>query len=98
MMKRMSIALSLAASLMLPHLATAAPLSGLKFEQQKQQIVKDVGKNCPASSALDDTQFANRVLESAENKTAVQSATRALDKNNSAAYQKVISGIQCPTP
>ncbi|MDU7173000.1 MAG: hypothetical protein E6290_09130 [Klebsiella oxytoca] len=35
MMKRMSIALSLAASLMLPHLATAAPLSGLKFEQQK---------------------------------------------------------------
>jgi len=97
MMKRMSIALSLAASLMLPHLATAAPLSGLKFEQQKQQIVKDVRKNCPASSALDDTQFANRVLESAENKTAVQSATRALDKNNSAAYQKAISGIQCPT-
>lgn len=37
MMKRMSIALSLAASLMLPHLAAAAPLSGLKFEQQKQQ-------------------------------------------------------------
>lgn len=71
MMKRMSIALSLAASLMLPHLAAAAPLSGLKFEQQKQQIVKDVRKNCPASSALDDTQFANRVLESAENKSAM---------------------------
>lgn len=97
MMKRISIALSLAASLMLPGVATAAPLSGLKFEQQKQQIVKDVRKNCPASSGMDDTQFANRVLESAENKTAVQSATRALDKNNSAAYQKAISSIQCPT-
>ena len=96
-MKRMSFALSLAASLMFSSVATAAPLSGLKFEQQ-QQIVKDVRKNCPTSSALDDTQFANRVLESAENKTAVQSATRALDKNNSAAYQKAISGIQCPTP
>lgn len=70
-MKRMSFALSLAASLMFSSVATAAPLSGLKFEQQKQQIVKDVRKNCPTSSALDDTQFANRVLESAENKTAV---------------------------
>lgn len=99
-MKRMKIALSLAVCLVLvlPSVATAAPLSGLKFEQQKQQIVKDVRKNCPNSSALDDTQFANRVLESAENKTAVQSATRALDKNNSAAYQKAISAIACPMP
>ena len=40
-MKRMSFALSLAASLMFSSVATAAPLSGLKFEQQKQQIVKD---------------------------------------------------------
>lgn len=46
-MKRMSFALSLAASLMFSSVATAAPLSGLKFEQQKQQIVKDVRKNCP---------------------------------------------------
>lgn len=97
-MKRMKIALSLAVCLVLPSVATAAPLSGLKFEQQKQQIVKDVRKNCPNSSALDDTQFANRVLESGENKTAVQSATRALDKNNSAAYQKAISAIACPMP
>ncbi|MGX6460493.1 YicS family protein [Klebsiella grimontii] len=81
-MKRMKIALSLAVCLVLSSVATAAPLSGLKFEQQKQQIVK----------------FANRVLESAENKTAVQSATRALDKNNSAAYQKAISAIACPMP
>jgi hypothetical protein len=43
-MKRMSFALSLAASLMFSSVATAAPLSGLKFEQQKQQIVKDVRK------------------------------------------------------
>lgn len=97
-MKRMSIALSLAACLMLPIVATAAPLSGLKFEQQKQQIVKDVRKNCPVSRGLDDTQFANRVLESTENKTAVKSATRALDKNDSAAYQRAINDIQCPTP
>ena len=41
--------------------------------------------------------FANRVLESAENKTAVQSATRALDKNDRAAYEKAIKTIQCPT-
>ncbi|MFQ9623011.1 MAG: hypothetical protein ACLR17_16285 [Enterobacteriaceae bacterium] len=39
-MKRMSFALSLAASLMFSSVATATPLSGLKFEQQKQQIVK----------------------------------------------------------
>lgn len=43
-MKRMKIALSLAVCLVLPSVATAAPLSGLKFEQQKQQIVKDVRK------------------------------------------------------
>ncbi|WP_228288586.1 MULTISPECIES: YicS family protein [unclassified Klebsiella] len=97
MMKRISIALSLAIWLALPAVATAAPLSGLKFEQQKQQIVKDVRKNCPASSGLADTIFANRVLESPENKVAVQSAARALDKNSDAAYQKAISGIQCPT-
>ena len=35
--------------------------------------------------------------ESAENKTAVQSATRALDKNDRAAYEKAIKTIQCPT-
>ena len=97
-MKKTALTASLFASLILPAIAMAAPLEGLKFEQQKQQIVKDVRKNCPNSSALDDTQFANRVLESAENKTAVQSATRALDKNNSAAYQKAISAIACPMP
>ena len=79
-MKKVSIVVSLAASLLLPAVALASPLEGLKFEQQKQQVVKDVKQNCPASSGLSDTQFANRVLESKDNKTAVQSATRALDK------------------
>ena len=74
-MKKVSIVVSLAASLLLPAMALAAPLEGLKFEQQKQQVVKDVKQNCPASSGLSDTQFANRVLESTENKTTVQSAT-----------------------
>lgn len=87
----------LAACLMLPAIAFSAPLEGLKFEQQKQQVVKDVKQNCPANSGLSDTQFANRVLESAENKTAVQSATRALDKNDRTAYEKAIKTIQCPT-
>ena len=96
-MKRMSFALSLAASLMFSSVATAAPLSGLKFEQQKQQVLKDVKLNCPAQIGLSDTQFANRVLESAQNKTAVQSATRALEKNDKAGYQQAIKRIQCPT-
>ena len=52
-MKKISIAMSLAASLLLPAVALAAPLEGLKFEQQKQQVVKDVKQNCPASSGLD---------------------------------------------
>ena len=97
-MKRMKIALSLAVCLVLPSVATAAPLSGLKFEQQKQQIVKDVRKNCPKSSTKKETKFSNLVLESSDQKTHVQSSTRALDKNNSAAYQKAISAIACPMP
>ena len=96
-MTRMKIALSLAVCLVLPSVATAAPLSGLKFEQQKQQVLKDVKLNCPAQIGLSDTQFANRVLESAQNKTAVQSATRALEKNDKAGYQQAIKRIQCPT-
>lgn len=96
MMKKMTLAASLVASLMLPAIAVAAPLEGLKFEQQKQQVVKDVKMNCPATSGLSDTQFANRVLESAENKTAVQSATRALEKNDKAGYQQAIKRIHCP--
>lgn len=87
----------LAVCLMLPTVAFSAPLEGLKFEQQKQQVVKDVKQNCPAHSGLSDTQFANKILDSAENKTAVQSATRALDKNDRAAYEKAIKSIQCPT-
>ncbi|MGL5969607.1 MAG: YicS family protein [Kluyvera sp.] len=95
-MKKIRIA-AFATFLMLPAVAMAAPLEGLKFEQQKQQVVKDVKQNCPGSRELSDTLFANKVLESAENKTAVQSATRALDKNDKASYQKAIKSIQCPT-
>lgn len=86
----------LAVCLMLPAVAFAAPLEGLKFEQQKQQVVKDVKQNCPDSSGMSDTQFANQILDSAENKTAVHSATRALDKNDRTAYEKAIREIQCP--
>ena len=96
-MKKVSIVVSLAISLLLPAVVLASPLEGLKFEQQKQQVVKDVKQNCPASSGLSDTQFANRVLESKDNKTAVQSATRALDKNDRSAYEKALNSIQCPT-
>ncbi|BBQ81533.1 TPA: hypothetical protein I9Y23_000496 [Kluyvera ascorbata] len=94
-MKTIRIAISLAACLALP--VVASPLEGLKFEQQKQQVVKDVKQNCPTHAGLSDTQFANRILDSAVNKTAVQSATRALDKNDRAAYEKAIKDIQCPT-
>ncbi len=94
-MKKIRIA-AFATFLMLPAMVMAAPLEGLKFEQQKQQVVKDVKLNCPENSGLSDTLFANKVLESAENKTAVQSATRALDKNDKAGYQKAIKSIQCP--
>lgn len=94
-MKKIRIA-AFATFLMLPAMVMAAPLEGLKFEQQKQQVVKDVKLNCPGNSGLSDAIFANKVLESAENKTAVQSATRALDKNDKAGYQKAIRSIQCP--
>ncbi|MEQ6279607.1 YicS family protein [Kluyvera cryocrescens] len=96
-MKKTALTASLFASLILPAIAMAAPLEGLKFEQQKQQVLKDVKLNCPAQIGLSDTQFANRVLESAQNKTAVQSATRALEKNDKAGYQQAIKRIQCPT-
>lgn len=94
MMKKISLALSFVACLALP--AMAAPLEGLKFEQQKQQVVKDVKQNCPDSSGMSDAAFANHILDSAQNKQAVQTATRALDKNDRAGYEKAIREIQCP--
>ena len=96
-MKKIALTASLVTCLILPAGAMAAPLEGLKFEQQKQQVLKDVKLNCPTNSGLSDTQFATRVLESAENKTAVQSATRALEKNDKAGYQQAIKRIQCPS-
>lgn len=94
MMKKISLTLSFVACLALP--VMAAPLEGLKFEQQKQQVVKDVKQKCPNSSGMSDAAFANHILDSAQNKQAVQTATRALDKNDRAGYAKAIKAIQCP--
>ncbi|VFS67118.1 Uncharacterised protein [Kluyvera cryocrescens] len=46
-MKKIALTASLVTCLILPAVAMAAPLEGLKFEQQKQQVLKDVKLNCP---------------------------------------------------
>lgn len=72
------------------------PMKSLQFEQQKQQVLKDVKKTCTPSQNMSDNAFGNKILNSEENKRHVQDATVALERNNQKNYWDAISKIQCP--
>lgn len=73
-----------------------SPLQGLQFEQQKQQVMKDVRKACAPKQKLSDTEFGNKILTSEENKRHVRDATLALERNNQQNYWDAIGKVQCP--
>lgn len=96
-MKVIPVLLSLAACLAAPALVYAgSPMEGLKFEQQKRQVIEDVKKNCAPAGAITDDQFANLVLASEENKLRVREATLALERNDAQRYAAAIKQVPCP--
>lgn len=88
--------LCLLACLAMPAAYASAPLQGLQFEQQKQQVMKDVKKTCTPSQNMSDNAFANKILSSEDNKRHVRDATLALERNNQKNYWDAIGQIQCP--
>lgn len=96
-MKLTPVLLSLAALLAAPTLVHAeSPMEGLKFEQQKRQVIEDVKKNCTPPGAISDDQFANLVLETEENRLRVREATLALERNDAQRYAAAVKQVQCP--
>lgn len=79
-----------------PAVLASTPLKALQFEQQKQQVMKDVKKTCTPSKTMSDTDFGNKILASEENKMHVRDATIALERNNQKNYWDAIGQIQCP--
>lgn len=86
----------LLACLAAPAVYASSPMKGLQFEQQKQQVMKDVKKTCTPKASMSDADFGNKILSSADNKRHVQDATIALDRNNQKNYWDAIAQIQCP--
>ncbi|MBV8045328.1 YicS family protein [Pluralibacter sp.] len=84
------------ALLSVPAAFASSPLQGLKFEQQKQQVIKDIKAVCKPKTPLSDNDFANKVIASEDNKLHVREATLALDRNNKQAYKDAISKVKCP--
>lgn len=72
------------------------PMKGLQFEQQKQQVMKDVKKTCTPNKTMSDNEFGNKILANEENKMHVRDATIALERNNQKNYWDAIGQIQCP--
>jgi hypothetical protein len=88
--------LCLLACLAAPAVYASTPLKGLQFEQQKQQVMKDVKKTCTPSKNMSDNDFGNKILANEDNKRHVQDATVALERNNQKYYWDAIGQIQCP--
>ncbi|EHM50119.1 YicS family protein [Yokenella regensburgei] len=86
----------LAACLAVPVAHADSPLKGLQFEQNKQQVMKDIRKVCTPKASMSDTDFANKILSSEENKRHVRDATLALERNNPKNYQDALARVQCP--
>lgn len=78
----------------LPALA-GSPLQGLKFEQQKQRVMKDVRARCKPAPGLADNNFANRILATEGNRLNVRAATIALERGDQKRYQDAIRRIIC---
>lgn len=85
-----------AALLSVPAAFASTPLQGLKFEQQKQQVIKDIKAACKPKTAISDNDFANKVLASEDNKRHVRDATLALERNNKQGYKDAIGNVKCP--
>lgn len=88
--------LCLLATLAVPAAFADSPMKGLQFEQQKQQVMKDVKKTCTPGKNMSDADFSNKILASEENKMHVRDATIALERNNQKNYWNAIGQIQCP--
>ena len=88
--------LCLLACFAVPAALANTPMKSLQFEQQKQQVMKDVKKTCTPSKNMSDADFGNRILSNADNKRHVQDATIALERNNQKNYWDAIGQIQCP--
>jgi hypothetical protein len=93
---KISPMLYLAACLVVPAAQADSPLKGLQFEQQKQQVMKDIRKACTPKQNLSDNDFANKILASEDNKRRVRDATLALERNNEKNYWDAIGKVQCP--
>ncbi|ADO46327.1 YicS family protein [[Enterobacter] lignolyticus] len=85
-----------AALLSAPAVVASSPLEGLKFEQQKQQVIKDIKAACKPKTTLSDNDFANKVLASEDNKLNVRNATLELERNNKQGYKEAIGKVKCP--
>ncbi|CAH6636203.1 YicS family protein [Pseudocitrobacter vendiensis] len=96
-MKMIPVLFSLATCLAASGAAYAeSPMEGLKFEQQKRQVIEDVKKNCTPAGAVSDDQFANLVLATEENRLRVREATLALERNDAERYGAAVKQVQCP--
>lgn len=96
-MKMIPLLLTLATGLASATVAYAeSPMEGLKFEQQKRQVIEDVKKNCAPAGAISDDQFANLVLETEDNRLRVREATLALERNDTQRYAAAVKQVQCP--
>ncbi|MTD37473.1 hypothetical protein GIX45_02270 [Erwinia sp. CPCC 100877] len=72
------------------------PFSGLQFQQQRGQIVKEMRAKCDVSPEQSDTEWQNRLLGVEGNKEHIQQATRAMQRKNQKQYDAAIKQIKCP--
>lgn len=86
----------LLACLAVPAAWASSPMQGLQFEQQKQQVLKDIRKTCSPSKNLTENEFANQILASEDNKRRVREATLAMERNDQKSYWDALSQIECP--
>lgn len=93
---KMTPLLCLLVTFAIPAAYASTPLKGLQFEQQKQQVMKDIKKTCTPGKNMSDNEFGNKILASEDNKRHVQDATIALERNNQKNYWDAIGQIQCP--
>lgn len=95
-MMNKNLLICLLACLATPAAWANAPLQELQFEQQKQQVLKDVRKTCTPSQKLTDNEFANKILASEDNKRRVREATLAMERNDQKSYWDAIGKVECP--
>lgn len=89
--------LLLGAALFVPTIALADnAYSGLQFQQQRGQIVKEMRAKCGVSLEQSDTEWQNRLMGIEGNKENIQQATQAMQRKNQQQYDAAIERIKCP--